>query len=346
MSRMIRRCLKVFILQSICVIGLQPNAFGQQRPQYSQYIFNNYLLNPALSGIENYTDVKVGYRGQWTGLEGAPVTTFFSINAPIGSDFVNGDANSFESEDSQNPFSRANLLDYRAAEPHHGIGMMIVSDKTGAISQTDFQATYAYHLGISSRLNLSLGVSGGFSHQQINLSMLTVKDQDEPTILNLNGNSWRPDLGIGIWAYSRDYFAGFSVQQLLNRQSFEQGNNAKLNNPAVPHYFFSAGVKFFLTEDISLIPSALIKFIQPVPVSFDLNTKLSFRNKFWVGVSYRRNDSFSSLVGFNINSLINIGYGYDISTTALKTVSSGTHEVFIGLLLNNRFNISCPEHGF
>src|SRR5476651_557563 len=65
---------------------------GQQLPQYTQYIFNPLLVNPAVSGIENYVDVKAGYRSQWTGLQGAPVTSYFTINAPLGRNFIEGDA--------------------------------------------------------------------------------------------------------------------------------------------------------------------------------------------------------------------------------------------------------------
>src|ERR1700761_3787768 len=99
--------------------GLQ-STFAQQRPQYTQYVFNNYLLNPAVSGIENYTDVKAGYRSQWTGLEGAPVTSYITINAPLGQDFVNGDATAYPAESGINPQSRLYTQDYQASEPHHG----------------------------------------------------------------------------------------------------------------------------------------------------------------------------------------------------------------------------------
>src|ERR1700755_3606761 len=126
---------------------------AQQRPQYTQYVFNNFLLNPALSGIENYTDVKLGYRSQWTGLEGAPVTAYFSINAPIGKNFIQGDASAFPASGGLNPSSRLYTQQYQAAEPHHGIGLTLVSDKTGPINQTNIDATYAYHLGLTDRLN-------------------------------------------------------------------------------------------------------------------------------------------------------------------------------------------------
>lgn len=321
------------------------SAYGQQRPQFTQYIFNNYLLNPALTGIERYTDVKLGYRSQWAGLNGAPVTSFFSVNAPIGNGAVPGDANSFADGSEQNPFSRSYLLDYRAAQPHHGIGMAILSDKAGAVSETNFNLTYAYHIGLSSTLNLSVGLSAGFSHRQINTAMLTTTDPDDAALNNLNANQWQPDIGIGVWAYAAQYFAGFSVQQAYTRPYFDTGNSL-VNNNTVPHFYMTGGLKLFLTEDISLIPSALIKYTRPVPLSYDLNAKLAFSNKFWIGGSYRKNDTFIGMAGFNLGSFLNISYGYDVNNTALRGVSSGSHEIVLGLLLNKSFKLNCPEHSF
>src|ERR1700712_607269 len=95
-----------------CVFGV-PIAAAQQLPQYTQYVFNNYLLNPAVSGIENYTDAKLGYRSQWTGLNGAPVTSFLTINAPIGDEFINGDATAFPGGGESNPSSRLYTQNYQ-----------------------------------------------------------------------------------------------------------------------------------------------------------------------------------------------------------------------------------------
>ena len=37
---------------------------------------------------------------------------------------------------------------------------------------------------------------------------------------------------------------------------------------------------------------------------------------------------------------------YDITTSQLNTVSNGTHEIVISLLLNNRYKVTCPQHTF
>ena len=322
-------------------------ALAQQRPQYTQYVLNNYLLNPAVTGIENYTDVKAGYRNQWTGLDGAPVTSYFTINTPLGSNFINGDAASFGAAGPANPMSRSYTREYRAAEPHHGIGLMVVNDKAGPLTQTNIDATYAYHIGLSPTWNLSVGVSAGVNHVGLNTSQLTFETGSDPAITNGIASQWKPDLGVGIWAYTSNFYIGASSQQLVKQNLYFSTNRTTYNqSQTVPHYFFTAGTKLFVSDDIAFLPSVLVKVIQPVPTSFDLTGKFAFRDKFWIGASYRHNDSFSGLVGFNISSFINVGYSYDVTTSNLNTVSNGTHEIVIGLLLNNRYKVTCPQRTF
>ena len=320
-------------------------ATAQQKPQYTQYVFNNYLLNPAVTGIENYTDVKLGYRSQWTGLDGAPVTSYLTVNAPIGQNFVQGDATSFSGGDDA-PYSRLYTQNYEAAAPHHGIGFMVVTDKAGPITTTNIDVSYAYHLGLTDRLNLAVGVSGGLARTALNTSEITLETALDPAITNGIGAQWKPDLNMGAWLYAHDYYVGVSVQQLLPQNLYFTTSNAAIDaSKTVPHYFLTGGYRFYVSDDLSLTPSVLIKQIQPVPLTYDVNMKMSFQDKFWLGGSYRHGDSFGILAGFNLNSFLNVGYSYDITTSALNTVSNGTHEIVIGLLLNNIYKVTCPQHG-
>jgi len=337
-----RRSLLVLIL----LISFLAKVSAQQKPQYTQYVFNNFLLNPALSGIENYTDVKLGYRSQWTGLQGAPVTTFFTINTPIGDNFINGDASELPTAGGEYPGSRSYLQNYEAAEPHHGIGFTLVSDKAGPITATNIDATYAYHIGLTSTLNLALGVAAGVAHTSLNTSILTTTTPDDPAVDDASGGVWSPDLSVGVWAYSSNYYLGASVQQVLPEKLYADSRNTVYQNKTVPQVFFTAGYKFFISDDVSVMPSIMLKEINPVPFTFDVNAKISFRDVFWLGGSYRKDDSFGILAGFNINSTINVGYSYDMTTSALNTVSNGTHEIVLGILLNNKYQVTCPQHSF
>ncbi|MDB5137361.1 MAG: type secretion system rane protein PorP/SprF [Mucilaginibacter sp.] len=329
----------------IFIIAFQ-SVNAQQKPQYTQYVFNNLLLNPAVSGMENYVDVKAGYRSQWTGLEGAPVTSYLTVTAPFGSDFVKGDATSMSPGNEDNPYSRLYTQNYEAAEPHHGIGFMIVSDQAGPINTSNIDATYAYHLGLSSTFNLSVGVAAGFNHISLNTSMITLENPLDPAIANGNNSQWKPDLSVGIWGYSSSYYFGVSAQQILPQNLYFSTTNSINQTKTVPQYFITGGFKVFLSDDVTLLPSALIKFIQPLPLAYDVNMKLAFRDRFWIGASYRNQDSFAGLVGFNISSLINISYSYDYTTSALRTVSTGTHEIVIGLMLNNKDRVVSPRRSF
>lgn len=337
-----KNILFVFVLVNFIFCS----AKAQQKPQYTQYVFNNLLLNPAVSGIENYTDLKAGYRNQWTGLAGAPVTSYLTVTTPIGNKFLDGDATGSPISGPENPSSRLYTQNYMAAEPHHGIGLMIVSDQAGPISQTNIDATYAYHLGLAPKLNLAVGVMAGLNHVSLNTSMITTEVAYDPAISNGINSQWEPDLGVGAWLYSSNYYVGASIQQLLPQSLYFSTNNAYNKTQTVPQYFITSGVKLFLTEDIAVLPSFLVKIINPEPISYDINTKLSFQDKFWVGASYRSDNTVAALVGLNISSLINVGYSYDFTTSALRTVSTGTHEIVISVLLNNRYKVTCPMRTF
>lgn len=337
---------KLFTL-FIYTLAIQLSATSQQLPQYTQYVLNNYLLNPAVSGIENYVDVKVGHRQQWSGLEGAPVTSFFTANLPLGRRFLQGDAASMSAGSYSNPMSRSFTLNYRAAEPHHGVGISIMKDKAAQISQTNINLSYAYHLGISYKLNLAVGVAAGINSNSLNVQDITLGSSAiDPAIASNNVRQVKPDLSIGLWAYTSGYYLGASVKQLLKQDYNKNSTSISSQGESVPHYYLTGGLKLFLSESITLIPSVLLNKITAAPISFDANTKFAFRDRFWVGAGYRHKDSYSALVGFNISSLLSVGYAYDRTVSELNSVTNGTHEVVLGLFLNNKYKVTCPMRTF
>ena len=338
--------MKKTLLILIVFFSLLQIVTAQQKPQYTQYIFNYLLINPAVTGIENYTDAKAGYRSQWTGLQGAPVTSYLTVDFPIGDAFIQGDATAFPAEGGEDPSSRQYTQNYMASEPHHGLGFSVVSDVAGPINTTNIDVDYAYHLGLTDKINLAVGVAAGVNHISLNTSLITLENPLDPAIANGNNSQWTPDLSVGAWMYSSNYFVGASVQQLLPGDLYFSSERTIDQAKTVPQYFLTAGVKLFLSDDLTLMPSFLIKQIAPVPLTFDLNAKLNFKDKIWIGASYRQGDSFGVLAGINISSFINVGYSYDITTSALNTVSNGTHEIVIILLLNNRYNQGTSMHLF
>jgi type IX secretion system PorP/SprF family membrane protein len=322
------------------------SAFAQQKPHYTQYILNNYILNPALSGIENYTDLKISGRDQWSGLNGAPQTFYLSIHAPIGKQDYKTTATSY-SVPGENPRGNQYWQNYEASAPHHGVGLSIVNDKTGNISRFNANVSYAYHLGLSPTMNLAAGFAAGIGKISYDRSKATPTSGADPVLGNNNAifTKISPDLSAGLWLYTGDYFVGVSAQQIIPQKL--QTNSADNNEgKLLPHFFATAGYRFLLSEDINAIPSFMLKYIpgSPTPPQADVNIKLQYRDLLWVGGSYRVDNGFAAMLGLNVGNTFNIGYAYDFTVTPINTASHGTHEVIIGFLLGNRYDDSCPRN--
>ncbi|MCK9402481.1 MAG: type IX secretion system membrane protein PorP/SprF [Chitinophagaceae bacterium] len=320
---------------------------AQQRPYYTQYIMNNYIINPAVAGIENYWDVKASHRIQWVGLQDAPVTTYLTVHGPLKkSDYDRESATSFHAN-GQNPRGEAYWQDYTSAEPHHGVGFTILNDKTGPLNRFAAYGTYSYHQSLSPRTSLAAGISVGFTNMSLDAGKLNFGGTTVDPAVAGSGiiNRMKPDISAGLWLYSKNYFIGLSAQQIIPQQIAFSDNTVYLQNgKLIPHLFLSAGYRMQLTDDISFLPSTLLRYISPLPVGIDVNAKFQYQDLLWAGGSYRYQDGFAAMVGINVNHNINIGYSYDIQTSTLNTVSKGTHEILIGFLLGNKYGDWCPRN--
>lgn len=322
----------VFIVCGFCL-------YAQQRPQYTQYIFNNYLLNPAISGIENYMDVKIGHRLQWAGIENAPRTSFIAAHWNLGDEYLWKNPLSLP-ESGDNPMSRSYMQYYTASPAHHGMGIMAVSDKAGPFSRLDAGLTYAYHLRLSGMHNLSVGAYVGGSRIGLDINALTLETEADPALSNAAESQFKPDVGVGVWYYGAHFFAGGAIQQIIPQKLAFTNSSDYNTGKTVPHLFITSGYRMFIDEDISVVPSFMAKKIEALPLSLDVNVKFSYKDKVWLGGSYRKADSFSGMLGFNYKNFVNFTYAYDLTTSSLRTVSKGSHELVLGFQLNNIYRIS------
>ncbi|MDE3237302.1 MAG: type IX secretion system membrane protein PorP/SprF [Bacteroidota bacterium] len=337
---------KQLIILLISLAGVLGKSAAQQRPYYTQYILNTYIINPAVAGIENYWDIKASHRMQWVGLQDAPVTTYFTIQGPLKkSAYDRETATSFHAR-GENPRGQAYWQDYTSAEPHAGVGLTILNDQTGPLNRFAAYGTYAYHLGLSPRTSLSLGVSAGITQLSLNADKLNFATPVDPAVAQSGIiNTIKPDISAGVWLYSRDYFVGLSVQQIIPQQVAFSNNTVQLQNgKLLPHTFLTAGYRMFISEDVSFLPSVMLRYINPLPIGVDLNMKFQYQDLVWAGASFRYKDGFAAMFGVNLSNQWNIGYSYDVSTSQLNTVSKGTHEILVGFLLGNKYGDWCPRN--
>lgn len=318
---------------------------AQQKPHYTQYILNQYIVNPALTGIENYVDVKASHRMQWVGIQDAPVTTYLTMHGPIGKKDYKTTATSF-SVPGENPRGKNYWEEYVASEPHHGWGIQIVNDRTGPLNHFSGYGTYAYHVGLSARTNLSAGIGLGVTNLSLNTDKLQFNTTVDPAVYGSSVlNKLNFDMNAGLYLYSADYFIGLAAQQIVpSKIDFSNNNITTQKGKHIPHFFASAGYRFLLNEDFNLIPSVMIKYVQPAPVQYEGNAKLQYRDLLWLGASYRHLDGVAAMVGLNISNTFNIGYAYDYTTSRLNNFTKGTHEFVVGFTIGNKFGDSCPRN--
>jgi type IX secretion system PorP/SprF family membrane protein len=321
----VKKYLSKLLLLLVLAAGAARPGQAQQLAQYSQYMNNNYLLNPAVAGTEDYIDVKLGFRAQWTGIEGAPRTYYASVNSSLGG---------------LRTQSKRTLHDWQGG--YHAIGGIVYSDVTGPTSRTGVYGSYTYNLALSRTMRLAMGVSVGMQQFAVDGSQLQFHNAN--TVYG-NQSSMVPDATVGVWLYSPDFYLGLSSAQLLGNQldiAYSPTSQTVYSNKLARHYFGTAGVRLPLSPDLSLVPSVLVKYMSPAPVSVDVNAKLKFRDVLWVGASWRATDAFVGLVGVNF-SYGSLSYSYDASTSAISSYQWGSHEVVLGLKLQKKHKVVCVD---
>ncbi len=290
------------LLIFIVFLGLQDMS-AQQDPQYTQYMYNMNVVNPAYAGSKESLSLTALYRKQWSGLDGAPETFTFSAHSPIG-DKV-------------------------------GLGLSAIKDELGPISETNVYADFSYTLQLGGNSKLALGIKAGATFHDVGLAGLTVQDDNDPFFSQDISNVY-PNVGAGAFFYTDNFYLGLSVPNLLNSVHLDE--NALKYGSEVNHYFATTGYVFQVNENFKLKPSVMVKSAFDAPVSFDGNLNALFYDRFEIGASYRLDDSFSGIVGFQINDNIRIGYAYDHIVSDLNVVADASHEVIItfDLFFNKR----------
>jgi type IX secretion system PorP/SprF family membrane protein len=340
-----------FFYTIIIMVLFSAEVKAQAKPSYTQYLLNNFILNPAIAGIENYTDAKISFRNQWTGIPGAPVTSYVTIQGPIGkADTRISSPTSFEMQ-GENPRGKDYWAQYTAPPAHHGVGLTIMNDKAGYINRWSIYGSYAYHQPLTTRTTLSAGINLGMSSVNLERSMINFGnlDPNDPAIGYASNelSKIKPELGAGLWLYSKHYFAGVSVLNIIpGKNSFVK--NDRYGDYYTPNYFLTAGYRFNLNDEFNLLPSVMYQYWKPQLSGGHVNVKLQYKDLLWSGASYRFSDyisGYAAFLGLNISNTINATYSYEVSTTSrLKNYTGNTHELMIGFIFGNKYGDSCPKN--
>ncbi|MEO8587786.1 MAG: type IX secretion system membrane protein PorP/SprF [Flavobacteriales bacterium] len=276
---------------------------AQQLSQYTQYVFNMFSVNPGVAGSKDCIDLRLGYRQQWTGFDGAPTTGWISLHGTI--------------RQKGKPF-QANK---------HGIGVFAESDNAGNWGYTRFLLAYAYHIQMSRDYFLSLGTFAGLEQVKFNVGDVIATDFNDPALAGKATVMLFPEITPGIWLYSKTMWAGLSLHQLVGNKYKDIGVDSHLSR----HLMLTGGYKYRLAKKTALIPSALIKFAGGAPMAADLNCMVEYNRTLALGVGYRNGDALTILMKIGFMKFFQVGYSYDVTTSKLRVASSNTHEIVLAI---------------
>lgn len=300
---------KLYVMIGGCLLAA--SAYGQQDPQFSLFPFAPTFYNPAAVGSEGVTRVQLIYRTQWAGYQtsagagGAPTTQLLTANLPL---------------------TRINS----------GVGIYAFNDQLGPISNQSVQAAYAYRLALKSG-TLAFGVQGGLYNKRIDFSGVIVRDPGDPEVQTGQYAQMQPDISAGVYYNTVDYWVGASLFH-INKPSYRLGGDRSIN-PLAPVAYLSAGYRLGLTYELDVQPSILYKYTTETSVprasSFDVNVLATYNSRFYGGVSYRWQDSFTIMGGLNMltNNALRLGVAYDAVAFGTSTKRPASYEVMLSYAL-------------
>lgn len=294
---------KLLILIPVVAFLWSVEGSAQQLPHFSQYMINDYVLNPAIGGKQDYFMGMSANRYQWKGITDAPRTYMLSVNGPLKYD-------------------------------HMGVGGQLFTDNVGPTRRTGFYLSYAYHAPLTEKLKLSMGISAGILQFMIDGHKINLHDPGDLVITNSVQSVLTPDFSAGFYLYNDKFWVGFSALQIQQNKlkffDYMSNTTSVLNR----HYFGMAGYRFNLGDDFILEPSILTKYVTPVPLQIDAGARIIYKDKIWLGAAYRHLDAITAYTGFVIRENLQIGYAFDFTSTNLRNYSSGTHELILAIRFN------------
>ena len=269
---------------------------AQQGVQFTQYMFNGLVINPAYAGSEEALSLTFIQRKQWAKIEGSPSTQSFSAHSLF-------------------------------KKKQFGLGGMLINERIGVHRNVSALASAAYHLKVGPLSYLSMGLQTGIHSRKSDYGSLVGNASVDPKLYDASVSYTAFDLGMGLYFRSPRLHLGLSAPELLpERFSLNDTTSVRLSNV---NYFLFAKYKITLNENIDVEPSMLLKYLRGVPLSYDINVNLIYRKVLSLGLSYRKSESIDFMLKGQITPQLQFGYSYDFAFGEVSRVSNGSHELMV-----------------
>ena len=276
-------------------------AYSQQIGLFSHYFYKPLFYNPAFTGYKDETDAMLISRSQWAEFKNPPQLTVFTIDG--------------------------NLFKKKVC-----LGLGFSSDRKGITNRISGTLYYAYRLILNDDTRILFGLSFGVLDHTIDFSKAQAESSIDPTLFNYSLHKTSFDGSAGIAFISKGLELGLSVPQILgNKLNYVDTSNLRANYTQARHFMTSVKYKIFINKEkeISIAPQGLVRFLPQAPFQFDGNINIDWKDKFWIGTTYKSNYAIAANVGFCIHKQFYLGYSYDFITGFIGKYSGISHEIMI-----------------
>ena len=293
-----------------CIVGL-----AQQLPQFTQYMYNTISINPAYAGSRETLSVVGLHRSQWVGFDGGPTTQTLSVHSPLNNEKV-------------------------------GLGLSFINDKLGDQRFSYLYGNFSYTINTGEKTKLALGLSAGFTSYTFDRMAADAPGTD-PSVYGVE-DRWSPNIGAGLYWHTYKWYLGLSAPRILNTNyNRENANGQDYEALERISYYFTGGYVFTLSQNTKLKPAFLVKGTNGAPLSYDITANFLFYEKFWIGGSYRLNEStaaFGVIADFQVSKQLRIGYAYEYPLSDINSYTGGTHEILLMFEVFKEKRIKSPRY--
>ncbi len=294
--------MKKYFFQVFIFLFCAYTVCAQQNVQYSQFMLNDYGLNPALAGTSRGLMFMVGRRTQWRGFQYAPETNFATVTKDFG----------------RKGYSRF----------WHGAGLSFEYDRYGMLASKAAAASYTINLKVGSKYHLSFGVAGGFKQTTLSTTLL---DRADPAIQNSEKNVMIPTFVPGVYLLSKKIFAGVAVRNLYKNQLKQGGREIGTPSFLRPQAYFTFGRKVVTSGyDFIFVPALHVQTSFTALPVIHFNCMSYFRKRVGIGLTYRMHDAVSAIFQVRIFDNIIIGFAYDYTISRFRVANANSTEIMMG----------------
>jgi type IX secretion system PorP/SprF family membrane protein len=298
-----------FVLVHLCT------ALAAQQPaQYALAHLNPLLWNPAYAGMDNTLHASLGYRKQWTQLQGSPESQYISLHLPLY--LVGG-----------------------------GLGLSLENDVLGAGRWASAQVNYSYHLPVGAGI-LSLGLGAGMVQRTLDGGQLRTPEGTYEPGAGINHNDpllpfaiesgVSPAFHAGLFYRSNHFEFGLGLRNAIAPEIILPSLTQSLDRI----FSFHLGGNISLGENLLFQPRLVVQS-DGRQTQTNLVSVLEIQQRFLAGVSLRgysnnTGDALIILAGIPLSDYLSIVYAYDITLSDLRLASNGSHEIMV------RYNLQKP----